>query len=324
VASFIDFYSELMGYVPKMSVQLSQTMVNRAWKDVRESRFWSFLIGYTVLEAPGIITAGTANVTQYSLNVTLDATASAAVTGLSNPILTLRQFRQAGGQIFNIVAADFTNPNAVVLTLDQPYIGATNATATYQIYRCYYTPPSSDFKKWSSIICPAQAYSFRSVAWTRKEIDRVDPQRASQGQPYYMATYGVIKVGSDTSIPAYEMWPHPTSNFGYFAAYEKAGKDLVKNSDTIPAQVSSETLMYKARYFAYEWAEANKGRHQELQATNWLALRSTVNRDYAEALASDQLRDEEIFLQNWVTHDYSNQLGPLDSNWMQTHAGPYQ
>jgi hypothetical protein len=323
MASYIELYSELMGFVPKMSVQLSKIIVNRAWKDVRDSRFWSFLIGYTVLEAPGIITAGSVSVIQYATTVTLDATASAAVTGLSNPLLTLRQFRQASGAIYNIIAADFTVPAAVVLTIDQPYIEASNATASYQIYRCYYTPPSSDFKKWASVQCPAQAYTFRSVAWTRKEIDRLDPQRASQGQPYYMATYKLIKVGSDIYVPGFEMWPHPTSNFGYFAAYEKAGTDFSANADTLPPQVSRETLMYRARYLCYEWAEANKGRHQELQATNWLALRSSVNRDYEDSLKSDQRNDEETFLQNWVTHDYSNQLGPFDSSWLQSHASPF-
>lgn len=324
MASYIDFYSELMGYVPKMSIELAKTIVNRAYKDVRESRFWSFLIAYTVLEAPGIITAGSASVTQYSTSVTLNAAASTAVTGLSNPLLTLRQFRQSSGTIYNITAADFTAPAAVVLTIDQPYLEATNATASYQIYRCYYTPPTSDFKKWSSIVCPAQAYAFRSVAWTRKEIDRIDPQRASQGQPEYMATYKLIKVGSDVYVPGFEMWPHPTSNLGYFAAYEKAGTDFVANSDTLPPQVSRETLMYRARYLCYEWAEANKGRHQELQATNWLGLRVSIERDYQKSLLSDQKTDEETFLQNWVTHDYSNQLGPYDSNWMQTHADPFQ
>lgn len=311
-----------MGYVPGFPVQLAQNIVQQAWKDIRDSRFWSFLIGQTFLNSPGIITAGSASVTQYSNTVTLDATASAAVTGLSNPLLTLRQFRQSGGAIFNIVSADFTNPAAVVLTLDANYQDTTNATASYQIYRCYYTPPSSDFKRWESIVQPDNAYRFTECNWTRKEIDGYDPQRSSQGLPYYMASYKLITVGNDTHVPAFEMWPHPTAALGYFAMYQKAGIDFANDSELLPPQVSRETLSYRARYLAYEWAEANKGAHSELQATNWLALRSSVERDYRDSLATDQKNDEETFLQNWVTLNYGGPPWPVSASWMQSHAWP--
>lgn len=322
MATYRQLYSDLVGYVPKLPVQLAQTLVQQAWKDIRDARFWSFLIGQTFLNSPGIITAGTASVTQYSNLVTLDATASAAVTNLSNPVITLRQFRQSGGAVFSIIGFDDTIPNAIVLTLDSNYQDTTNPTASYQIYQCYYYPPSSDFKRWESIVQPDNAYQFVDVNWTRKEIDRSDPQRASQGLPYYMASYKMITVGNDDYVPSFEMWPHPTSALGYFAIYQKAGLDFASNSDILPPQVSRETLSYRARYLAYEWAEANKGLHQELQATNWLALRSSVDRDYAESLATDEKNDEETFLQNWVTLNYGGPPWPVDANWMQSHAWP--
>lgn len=322
MVTYRQLYSELVGYVPKLPVQLAQTLADQAWKDIRDSRFWSFLIGQTMLEAPAMIDAGYASVTQYSTSVTLDATASAAVTGLSNPLLTLRQFRQSGGTIYNITAADFTVPAAVVLTLDQPFQSTTTTTASYQIYRCYYTPPDSDFKRWESIIDPTNAYQFVDVNWTRKEIDRYDPQRSSQGLPYYMASYKLITVGTDNYVPAFEMWPHPVYQIGYPAVYQKAGADFSGDSDTLPPQISRETAAYRARYLAYEWAEANKGRHPELQGTNWLALRSSVDRDYQDSLKTDQKNDEETFLQNWVTLNYGGPPWPIDSAWMQSHAWP--
>ena len=321
--AYIDYYSELVGFVPKISVQLAQTLVNRAWKDIRNNRFWSFLIGQTMLEAPALINAGTASVTQYQTTVTMDATASAALLNLGNPIITLRQFRQSGGTIYNIAAFDDSNPSAVILTLDQPFQSSTNATATYQIYRCYYTPPSSDFKKWESIIDPTNAYQFANVSWTRKEIDRYDPQRASQGLPYYMASYKLIKVGNDSYVPAFEMWPHPIYQIGYPAIYQMQGTDFSSASDILPPQISTKTLMYLARYYAYEWAEANKGRHPELQATNWMGLRTSVYRDYQDSLERDEKKDEETFLQNWVTLNYGGPPWPIDSAWMQSHSWPY-
>lgn len=85
-----DYSAELLGWLPSLDVGLANLLVNRAWRDIREARLWSWLRGTGVLVAPQNITTGKASVVQFSLTVTLDTAANAALNNLSNPIITLR------------------------------------------------------------------------------------------------------------------------------------------------------------------------------------------------------------------------------------------
>ena len=119
--NFLSYYSNLKNWVPAIPVELCKLLVNRARRDIYDSRLWSFLIVESQLTSPPLVSAGSATFTQYANTVTGDAVASAAWTGLSSPFITFRQIRQSGGPIYNITAADFTVPAAVVLTLYRPY-----------------------------------------------------------------------------------------------------------------------------------------------------------------------------------------------------------
>src|SRR2546426_4051499 len=205
-----EFEGFLMGSVPRLSVFLADQLINSAWQDIQTSRRWSFQVAETVLQAPGQITVGAASVTQFSNQVVGNAAASAAWTGLSNPILTLRQFRVPTGPIYNIIAADFSVPAAVVLTLDRDYQEITNPTATYLVYRCYYQAPSSDFLKWTSVVDPFNGYQL-GLAMTKPEIDMADPLRGALSNPTVISSYKYETIGNDPDVPTFELWPHPTA-----------------------------------------------------------------------------------------------------------------
>jgi hypothetical protein len=124
-------------------------------------------------------------------------------------------------------------------------------------------------------------------------------------------------------VPFFELWPHVVSAQNFLTLWQDRGTDFVADTDALPAQVPEEVLDYRARYHAYEWAEANKGAHQEMQLTNWLALRTIAKRDYQEALNKAMKQDSEVFLQLWLERaEDAATFGILDSNWMQVHA-PY-
>jgi hypothetical protein len=321
--NFLDFYSSLMGFIPELGPENAKRIVNRSWKDIRMFRPWSFLLVDTVITIPAVVNTGTALVTQYTNTVTMDVTASAAITGLNNPILTLRQFRRPVGPVYNIVSADFTAPAAVVLTLDRNYQEATDPTATYQIYQVYYPAPSSDFLRWVSVFNPINSYKLK-LHMTRQEIDRRDPQRASQGLSYWIVQYKMNTLSGDPNVPFFELWPHMISQVGLQAFYQKRGTDLVDNTDTIPPQVRDDTLLTMAKYYACEWGEANKGRHQSLKESDWLALRRQLRVDWKETLFNDAVKDENTVLQLLLeSQDARGTMGPIDSNWMQTHASPW-
>ena len=321
--NFLDYYSSLMGFIPELGPENAKRIVNRSWHDIRMFRPWTFLLVDTVITVPAAVTLGTASVTQYSNQVTMDATASAAITGLNNPILTLRQFRLPTSPVYSITAADFTNPAAVVLTLDRNYQEATNAAAVYQIYQVYYPAPSSDFLRWVSVFNPINSYKLK-LHMTRQEIDRRDPQRASQGLAYWIVQYRMSTLSGDPNVPFFELWPHMISQVGLQAFYQKRGVDLVANTDSVPPQICEDTLLGMAKYYACEWAEANKGRHPALAATEWLKLRQSLKADYKEDLFRDAIKDENTALQLQVeSQGQGGYVGPVDSAWLQSHAGPF-
>lgn len=330
---FIDYYSDLMGFVPKLSVELAKKLVNRARADIYGSRLWSFLIVESQLTAPALVNAGSATFTQYSTTVIGDAVASAAWTGLFQPVITLRQIRAGGGPIYSITAADFTDPAAVVLTIDRPYQEST-ALTQYSIYRCYYTPldanqaPTADFLKWVSIFDPINGYALK-LNYTQSWLNRVDPLRGDVGQPYRVVSYKTINDTNGDPIHYYELWPHPTFQIGYRAFYQRGGLDFRLTSDALPSELPTELLEVRARYRAYEWAEANKGTHPELQKTNWMAMRQALmnprdQASYPALLAQAKKEDEERFQVNFVEKSYPDFRFPIDSDFLQAHSWSWE
>lgn len=307
-----EFSSELMGHVPKLSYLLARKLVNAAWKDVRDARLWSFMVEEDAFSAPAVVIDGAVTVTFGSNLVTADATAKAVwdALGLVIPI-TERQFRvNTNGPMYNIEAYDSITG---VATLDRIYRETTQATANYQIYRSYYSPPD-DFLRFESLWNPIDGYPLR-MGMTSQEISIRDPIRGAQGLGYYLASY---KVNATTGRPIYEMWPHPTSERTYQFVYVRKGIDLTDNK-SIPVTLNPEVLRQRSLYHAYQWAMANRGRFPDLQGVDWRFMRSDTNRNYETVLQRAKVKDEEIFLMN-VAIPYTSQYGsPVDAAFFQSH-----
>jgi hypothetical protein len=319
--AFTDYYSELLGWVPGLDSLLAQTLVNRAWKDIREARLWSWLRGVGVFIAPSNITSGTVNPTQFSKTVNLDATATAALNNLNNPIITQRQFRSGQGPVYNIASYDPVNSK---LTLDRPYLEGTAVGQSYQVYRCYYTPQDNagnvitDFLKFKVILNPIDGYAIvgPNLNMTRQELDARDPTRGSQDIPYCVAAYDVDANGN----PRYELWPHPTNTRGYVYLYHRRGVDLSATQD-IPTTLSSHLLIEKAKEYAYDWAIVNQGRIQELKGVDFRLAKAEANRKYEKMLLDAKRADDNIMLDNFIPdlRDYM-QAPIIDSKFMQSHS----
>lgn len=320
---FQDYAYELTGWVPRLDLLLAHKLVNRAWHDIREARLWSWLIGEGTLVTPGLITAGTVTVTQFSNIVTLDGAASVALANLANPVITLRQFRGVGGgQIYNIIAVDNVGvPGA--LTLDRPWMDATKAGANYQIYRCYYTPADgngnfiSDFLMFKAILNANEGYAIvgKNLFLTKAELDARDPTRGATGNPYAVAAYKVDVNGN----PVYELWPHPTSARGMPYVYRKRGVALSASVD-VPQTVSYDMLVTKALDYAFDWAMVNAGRFTELQGVDWRLLKAEQNRKFEKQLQDAKRQDDNIILTNFLPdlRDYLS-YPPVDAGFMQSH-----
>ena len=259
--AFADMKAELVGMVPKLSYVYAGTLINRAWGKIRDLGGWSFQFGEGGFYSPNLISAGTVSVTFASTTVTGDANASAAWLNVINPLLTLRQFRVLGFSIYNIVAVDATNPSAIKLTLDRPFIDfvASPSSLGYMIYQAYYPVPVADFNRYLSVKDMVNG-SWLGLTTTRREIDVDDPQRLYFSFPRMLVDFATDQR-PNSATPGFmmqELYPHPVSPVGYQTYFLRDGTDLVKESDTLPSPITEEFVLLRAKLFAYEWAEGNR------------------------------------------------------------------
>jgi len=325
--AFRDYCSELVGTIPNLPYPLAQTLVNRAWKDLRDLRLWSWLVDTDDIVTPMVINAGTVTVFNGSFTVACDATASAALMPyiFGNPPLAstvLGQGRQirigltsSSGPIFNIVGVDATDPTALTLVIDRQYANDSILNAPYQVYRCYIAPPGDDFLQYITITHVRAGYNIRAkkLFYTQHRLNSIDPQRGAHGDAYVVSAFKSDRDGR----PVHEWYPHPT-NFGvYSAVYRKRGKDLSGTTD-LPVTFPNSVLMARSYQHAADWAIANVGRYPQLGQTNWAMFREAKGSLLKEELVQAIKQDDEISpLLPMLQGSYSD--FPLGGEFMQGH-----
>lgn len=318
MSNLFDLAGELVGQIPGLPHPAAVKFVNKGWQDVRRERLWSFLVGAGEIITPDSISVGLASVTKFSTAVVFDATAQAVLNPLSvgaTPSLDSRQFRLPGGPIYNLIGYDGAGGG----TLDRVYGEATNATATFQIYKLYYSVPSPDLLAYTVILDPINGYAIsgRRLTGTREEIDRRDPMRGSQGIPYYLFTYKPDANG----VMQHELWPSPVRSQTYQCSFVRKGIDLATGTSILPNVEIEGLVIQRALFWAARWAAMNVGRLPELRGVNWINQMSEINQSYKKDLVKAKRNDNEVMLTNFVNWDVStlNFLGPIDSNWAQSH-----
>lgn len=300
-------WNDLIGSIPRLPPPLAQTLVNRAWHDVSDSRLWSwrFMTGYIV--TPNNITTGTADVALGSDLVTMDADATTALNAAQTPppIFSTengigRQFRTASPSS-GIPGAIYTIKNwdgAGSLQLDRPYQEATQAGAPYQIYKCYYQAPPADgsstpdFLRYMSIDNPSSGYSIRKrkLYKSQADLNAVDPQRGAYGTTYVIANYPNDPTSGNI---VHEWYPHPVTLQVYKCLYQSVGLDL---SDTNPLPLTCPTnlVMQRAYMYGCQWALKQVSVFPELSQTNWILAYNMHKKDYQEELILQIKQDDEI------------------------------
>lgn len=269
---FQDIVYELTGRVPGLDVDLAKTIAQEAWYSIRKLRGWSWQLGQGGFAAPSRITGGTVDITYGGTTVTGDATASAlwAAGGQYGSLITQRQFRVGGGTIYNIIAYDDTNPNAIVLTLDRAFIDyQTSYTGIpgAMIYQPYYAAPVKQFVRWLAIrdMTNVRFLNVNADYDTRRQTDMADPQRQIYTPPLVVLPFYTDQRGEGTANASatlgffmYELYPQPSSQIVYQTWWEYEGPDLVNPTDTVPSTVTEALVKWKALADGYGWAEANK------------------------------------------------------------------
>lgn len=338
--AFADLSAELSGTLPGLSPLLADNYINRAWVDVQRERRWSFLTGIDgAIVCPAQITAGAVAIVQYASTLTCDATASAALTPYitSTPLLTQMQIRFGGsntlsaGQIYRIMSVDATAPTALILTLNRMIVEPTSATATYQCYRCYVTPPQENFLAWDSIVDMTFGFTLRKN-YTSAQFDIRDPQRTSQGDAYYCGYYQPAQVddpNNEPGSPIYELWPHPTMGRSFYARMVARGQAFTSPSDTQPGQITDALILHRAYgWWAYPFAQANVANFPTLKHLNWPTLIAQSMTAYREELRQCKRNDDATGLGTVYNRGRGLRGGsglpfPVDAAFIQSHLLPF-
>ncbi|MDQ3803279.1 MAG: hypothetical protein M3416_05430 [Acidobacteriota bacterium] len=315
--TFETLWGELVAQVPHLDQFASKKFVNRAREDIYRARDWSFLKARGVLVAPAAVATGAVSVTRGSDAFAFNGAAAAVldVFGLS-PAITDCQVKVSGGTPYQIASYNAGGAG----TFDRPYQGETDSAAAYQVLRCYFRPPSSDFVRFLSVV-NAEDEEPIQLGWTQEELDRHDPDRSDAGSsPQLLASYVADTGAGRNSGPMFELYPHPTSRVVLLCQYRKRGADFTSNSETLPDVISADLVLSRAKYRAYEWAEGAKGKFPSLKGTNWLALMAAAKADYKEDLKKCVRADRETHQDRFVTP----QRGDLwrGAEWYQRHELP--
>jgi hypothetical protein len=294
-----DMVFELTGAVPGFDAAFARTKIREAWHEIRKLRGWSFQNAQGGFSSTPSIAGGTVSLTYGGTTVTADGTAAVLWANGSQfgSLLSQRQFRIGGGSIYDIVAY---NQGAGTITLNRPYTDPlpTPTGNSYLLYQPYYTTPVKDFIRWLGV------FDMTNVRWIdilgnyeqRTNVNINDPQRQIYANPL-----SLLPIGTDmrpgTATPGWlreELYPQPTSQYGYMTWYEWSGPDLVNLSDTLPFPITENLVKTKARIGAYEWAESNKNPgNPRGSGANFSFLMEAANAEYKDLLQGIRVEDRE-------------------------------
>lgn len=297
--------NELRGICPKMPISYAPTLINRAWKRIRESHLWSFNIVESAWASPAVVTAGTATVTQGSASVSFDATAVSALNAsvVETPVspITARQLRIGTSGLYSIIAYDAVTGAA---TLDRLWFDPSAAASAYQVYQVLYPAPVKDYLLLLSVRNPQMFLDF-DLTKTREWLDRQDPQRYQYTWPAYAVPWGIDQRGAGTAnasatlgFPLYELWGQPVQEFTYQVYGLRRGTDLVNATDTLPQAVGEDLVVEWAKRWVYEWAESNRDILPRGVAPDYKFLLGQ-SKDAALALLTNYRRQDKEFIDSY-------------------------
>ena len=302
---FIDMKSELSQAIPGLSRIYAGTLINRAWRVVRDSNLWSFQLQNDGFSTPGVTTAGSITISGGIGSTTIigDATATAAWQSL--PLYfapTLQQIRATGYSIYNVIAYNLTsNAPYATLTLDRPFIDPlpSYSGVGYQMFQAY-IPAPPNFKRWLTVADMFNCYALDIWA-SRRTIDLTDPARLYTSNPSCIVGIGTDQRGAGTINASatlgqqlYELYPTPSTAISYQTYYVVTGADLVNNSDTLPYPITESVVLDKARTYAYEFAEARKDiMVAKGSGANYLALKKDAEGSFLARLKTIRLVDKD-------------------------------
>ncbi len=294
--------------VPGIADSYAKTLIQEAFGFICDSQYWSWQLQTFGWLTPGLLfpvgpgnSAGTITATSYTNQIVGDAVASASwlsyIQNSNLPLFTSLQFRVPYYSLYNIVAVNVTNPTAIVLTLDRPWMEPGGAGQTYMIYQCYFPSPVADFKRFFAARDTTNNEPMDFWTYSQKDLATIDPERTIFDDPLYIVPYQTDqRPGSATyGNMLFELWPHPLSVLPYTFNFRFRGQTLTQPSSVLPYPMTEDCVLWQAKSEAYLWKEAQKGEDIERgSGADYKFLAQAAQASYIKKLKAIKDTDRDL------------------------------
>lgn len=285
--SYAQIWNRTLLRVPSLEAPLAQDFVRNAFRRVRDSRRWSWLIQFGQFISPNVYSTGTVTATQGSASVT--GTGTAWTTDL-----LYRQFRiGVTAPIYTIIDIDVPGQ---VLTLSSPYGGASATDTVYRIYQCFFPVPV-DFRAFLTIWDPQNNWRLTPDI-KQEQLNIFDAQRATLGYAW-LVSYRDTSVYFDgytagsAGVPRYELWPH-APGYTYPYLYESFTYDISDPGIPLPRFIRGDMILE----FALAEAASFKGTKDQPNPYFNMDVARRHDAHATEMLAQAELLDDETSMQD--------------------------
>lgn len=233
---------------------------------------WKWTEGFATVRVPATYSGGTAVVTQDSTTVTFDAVPSTSLGSFKD-----YKFSVKGQSEVYIISAH--TAGAMTFTIDHPYNGTANATATFEIWRDWVALPTDadeTIELWHDFNSfPMEGYGLQEF----KKMQMRDPKRSSRPTVYYTGDYFDPSANTDESdADRYrQLWIYPSildKNTNIHVTYKKRVEPLSDDADEPVLPVEDRiVLVYGALHRAWR-----RERNPEESANNRALFQQKLDR----------------------------------------------
>lgn len=173
--TFTSIWNEVHSHSTSVDPLLVQSWVKNTWREIAEARTWSWLRKKSALFIQAPYSTGTVAYTPGSVDLTFTgATLQDWMVGY--------QFRVGyAGHIYDITSVDTAAGTAQIWPAWSDTADAETGQS-YKIFKCYLTPPSSDFFSFIAITDPSRRRRLR-LHVNQETLDYYDAQRNRTSGP---------------------------------------------------------------------------------------------------------------------------------------------
>jgi hypothetical protein len=302
--TFEQLWRRILLYAPDCPVPLAQEFINTAYSRALARGSWTGVRAESAFSVPDAYSDGTVTMTTGSTTVTGSGTTwTSAMVG--------RQLYLDGiGPYYTITAVGGVGS----LTLDRVWAGTTAAGLSYEIALVYLEVPS-DFLHFMSVRDTESNWRL-FTNWTQEQLDYVDSQRSTVGQPWVLASAPFTSSGR----PRWELWPRSTTARIYPFLYVKKPALLSAASDRAIFPLRGDILRHGALAELSMWPGTSKMQNPYFSMEQH-ALHEQM---FQQELLRAEREDQEI-AQTMIQFDQFSALPypPMDAAFLQQHGIPW-